>query len=84
MRPSARVSESAATKWARKCPRSLAKAASCHIDLAEANRRQLAEAGVPEPQIYAARLCTRCGGDFHSYRRDKEQAGRMLSFIGIK
>lgn len=56
----------------------------CHIDLAEANGRQLAEAGVPEPRIYTARLCTRCGGDFHSYRRDREQAGRMLSFIGIK
>jgi len=57
----------------------------CHIDLAEANRRQLAEAGVPEPQIYAARLCTKCGAaDFHSYRRDKEHSGRMLSFIGVK
>jgi YfiH family protein len=57
----------------------------CHIDLAETNRRQLAEAGVPEPQIYAARLCTKCGAeDFHSYRRNKEQAGRMLSFIGVK
>jgi YfiH family protein len=57
----------------------------CHIDLVEANRRQLAEAGVPDPQIYAARLCTKCGaGDFHSYRRDKEHAGRMLSFIGVK
>jgi hypothetical protein len=56
----------------------------CHIDLVEANRRQLIEAGVPEPQIYAAHLCTKCGvEDFHSYRRDKEQAGRMLSFIGV-
>jgi YfiH family protein len=57
----------------------------CHIDLVEANRRQLAEAGVPEPRIYAARLCTKCNADnFHSYRRDKLQAGRMLSFIGVK
>lgn len=57
----------------------------CRIDLAEANSRQLAEAGVPEPRIYAARLCTKCcAGDFHSYRRDKEQAGRMFSFIGVK
>ena len=57
----------------------------CHIDLAEANRRQLAEAGVPEPRIYVANLCTKCcAGDFHSYRRDKEKAGRMLSFIGVK
>ena len=57
----------------------------CHIDLGEVNRRQLVEAGVLETQIYAARLCTKCGADdFHSYRRDKEQAGRMLSFIGVK
>jgi polyphenol oxidase len=57
----------------------------CHIDLVETNRRQLIEAGVPESRIYAANLCTKCGvEDFHSYRRDKEQAGRMLSFIGVK
>jgi len=57
----------------------------CHIDLEEANRRQLDEAGVPESRIYSAGLCTKCGADdFHSYRRDKEQAGRMLSFIGVK
>jgi len=56
-----------------------------HIDLVEANFRQLAAAGVPQPQTYAARLCTKCGADdFHSYRRDREQAGRMLSFIGVK
>ena len=58
---------------------------TCHIDLAEANRNQLADAGVPDSQIYAARLCTKCGArDFHSYRRDKEHSGRMLSFVGIK
>ena len=57
----------------------------CRIDLAEANRRQLAEAGIPESQIYTARLCTMCGAaDFHSYRRDKERAGRMHSFVGVK
>ena len=57
----------------------------CHLDLVEANRRQLADVGVPEPRIYTARLCTKCGAvDFHSYRRDKERAGRMLSFIGVK
>lgn len=56
-----------------------------HVDLVEANRRQLIEAGIQERFIYAANLCTKCGvEDFHSYRRDKEQAGRMLSFIGVK
>jgi len=55
------------------------------IDLAEANRRLLVHAGVPEAQICVAGLCTMCGGgDFHSYRRDKERAGRMLSFLGVK
>jgi hypothetical protein len=57
----------------------------CHIDLTEANRRQLIEAGVGESRIYAAGLCTRCGvEDFHSFRRDKERAGRMLSFVGVR
>jgi YfiH family protein len=55
------------------------------IDLAQANRRQLRDAGVPDSQIYVAGLCTLCGAeDFHSYRRDKYQAGRMLSFVGVR
>ncbi len=55
------------------------------IDLAEANRRLLLEAGVPGAQIHAAGLCTMCGvEDFHSYRRDKERAGRMLSVVGVR
>ena len=58
---------------------------TCRIDLTEANRQQLIEAGIPEAHIYAAQLCTKCGvEDFHSYRRDRERAGRMLSFAGIR
>jgi hypothetical protein len=57
----------------------------CHIDLVDANRHQLLDAGVPDAQIYAAHLCTKCGAaDFHSFRRDKEQSGRMLAFAGIR
>ncbi len=56
----------------------------CRIDLAEIHRGQLLQAGVPDGSIYTARLCTRCGADFHSYRRDRERAGRMLSFAGIR
>ncbi len=53
------------------------------VDLAEANRRQLVAAGVPEAQIEISGLCTVCrADDFHSYRRDKDKAGRMLSVIG--
>ena len=54
------------------------------IDLAEANRSQLLSAGVENRYIDILGNCTRCNsGQFHSFRRDKEQAGRMISFIGI-
>ena len=53
-----------------------------HVDLSAANRHQLAGCGVVH--IYTAELCTMCMSDFHSYRRDKQQAGRMLSVVGIR
>ena len=56
-----------------------------HIDLPEANRRQLIDAGVTPERIYASNLCTMCRPDeFHSFRRDKEAAGRLYSFAGIR
>jgi YfiH family protein len=55
-----------------------------HVDLEQANRDQLIEAGVPDTQIQLLGLCTFCDGRFHSYRRDKDAAGRMISFIGIR
>jgi polyphenol oxidase len=56
-----------------------------HIDLAAANRRQLEEIGVTASRIYASNLCTMCGKEeFHSFRRDKDAAGRMYSFAGIR
>ena len=55
-----------------------------HLNLAEANRRQLVRAGVPERQIEISSLCTRCREDlFFSYRREGKGAGRLLSVIGI-
>jgi YfiH family protein len=56
-----------------------------HIDLADANRRQLLDSGVTSGKIYASNLCTRCRPDeFHSFRREKEAAGRLHSFAGIR
>jgi YfiH family protein len=53
-----------------------------HLDLAALNRRQLLEAGVPGEQIDAVGSCTFCEAEkFYSYRREKEEAGRMVSFI---
>jgi polyphenol oxidase len=54
------------------------------LDLAEINRAQLVQAGVPAGHIDTLRRCTKCEPTlFHSYRRDQEQAGRMISFVKI-
>ena len=54
-----------------------------HVDLPAANRGQIAGCGVPPSQIYTANICTMCGQEFHSYRRDREHSGRMLSVVGV-
>ena len=53
------------------------------IDLVETIFRQLGRNGVTEGQIATAGLCTLCRSEFHSYRRDRDQAGRMVSTIRI-
>ena len=56
-----------------------------HLNLAEANRHQLVEAGVDDGHVIVSSLCTKCRPDlFYSYRRDGDQAGRMFSLIGIE
>jgi polyphenol oxidase len=56
-----------------------------HIDLAAANRLQLGAAGVSPERIYLANLCTMCDrAEFHSYRRDREAAGRLYTFAGVR
>ena len=51
------------------------------IDLARVNAVQLSLAGVTN--IWRAGECTFCNADrYYSFRREKEQAGRMTSFIG--
>jgi YfiH family protein len=55
------------------------------VDLAGANRQQLLAAGLDSSRIYTSGLCTMClPGEFHSYRRDKQGAGRMFSFAGLR
>lgn len=54
------------------------------IDLAAANRIQLLTAGVPRAHIETVGGCTQCDArQFHSFRRDRDQAGRMISFAGV-
>ena len=55
------------------------------LDLPDALQRQLLDAGLDPDRIYTARLCTVChASEFHSFRRDREKAGRMISVIGVR
>jgi YfiH family protein len=55
------------------------------IDLVETIHRQLGRNDGATGQFAATGLCTACRADlFHSYRRDREAAGRMVTVIGIK
>lgn len=55
------------------------------LDLAEANRRQLLDAGVPAKNISDLGLCTSCRVDlFFSHRAEKGITGRMMTAVGIQ
>jgi copper oxidase (laccase) domain-containing protein len=55
-----------------------------HLDLIEANRRQLLDAGVKAKAIQIAGGCTSCHpGLFYSHRASQGHAGRMMGVIGI-
>jgi YfiH family protein len=55
------------------------------IDLVEENRRQLMDAGVPAANIDVSGACTMCDAvEFHSWRRDRKAAGRMVAAIRVR
>jgi YfiH family protein len=55
-----------------------------HLDLIEANRRQLLDAGLAAEAIHSLGLCTACDPQrFFSYRAEQGFTGRMFSMIGI-
>jgi hypothetical protein len=54
------------------------------LDLRSANERQLLRAGILPRRILHVAHCTRCRvEDYHSYRRDGKEAGRMISYLGF-
>lgn len=58
---------------------------ACRLDLAAENIRQLIAAGVESACIEHLARCTACEpAHFHSWRRDRDTAGRMISFIAAK
>jgi copper oxidase (laccase) domain-containing protein len=55
------------------------------VDLVEANRRQLLDAGLKPRSIQVVGGCTNCQPDlFFSHRASRGHAGRMLSVIGVQ
>lgn len=56
-----------------------------HLNLAEANRRQLLEAGVPESNVLSVAACTACDSKrFFSHRKEAGKTGRMMAVAGIR
>ena len=58
---------------------------SLHLDLMEANRRQLLAAGLKPRAIHLVGGCTSCRPEmFFSHRASEGRTGRMMSVIGIR
>jgi hypothetical protein len=58
---------------------------SLHLDLVEANRRQLIDAGLEPDAISVLGECTSCRSDrYFSYRANQGFTGRMLSVVGVR
>jgi YfiH family protein len=58
---------------------------SLHVDLVEANRRQLLSAGLAPESIQIVGGCTQCHSDlFFSHRGSHGHTGRMMAVIGIR
>ena len=54
------------------------------LDLQAANRFQLLRAGLDPGNMNFIDDCTHCEPRMSSYRRERDKAGRMLAFIGLK
>ena len=81
------VSGDVAVQFSRWLPELAGAADGTMLDLTEVNRRQLVEAGVPVEHVSGTTgvsWCTKCeAGTLHSFRRDQEESGRMLSAIRV-
>ena len=67
-----------------RAPGHLALSPGLHLDLIEANRRQLLAAGLKPGSIQAVGGCTQCHTElFFSHRASHGHAGRMMAVIGI-
>ena len=54
------------------------------FDLEGENISQMMSFGIEKENVCSTGCCTHCEESLLSYRRDRDRAGRMLSFIGMK
>jgi len=78
------VAASMVQRWGSLAEPSLqAKSGKSFLDLRAMNASLLEDSGVPPLQIFKVGPCTSCAKeDFFSYRREKTETGRQMSFIG--
>jgi hypothetical protein len=71
-------------RWGRlTTPSIVVKDGKSFVNLRRLNRDILRAAGVPGSQLYQIGPCTSCAADdFFSYRRERSDTGRQMSFIG--
>lgn len=51
------------------------------IDTVELNRRVFMNLGIKQENIFASDICSYCNDEVHSYRKDKPNDGRNITFI---
>ena len=75
-----------AHKFSRWIPALTDADAKVRLDLVSVNRIQMDLAGIPAGRVSSFdNCCTRCNPEqLHSFRRDGERAGRMVSAIRVK
>lgn len=78
------VTEPLREKWGRIADANIqTRDGKSSVDLRQLNRAILESAGVPSKEIFQIGPCTCCAPDeFFSYRREKKETGRQMSFIG--
>ena len=55
------------------------------IDTTGINIELIKKLGILENNIYTSNICTKCNNNiYHSYRSDKELAGRNIALIAMK
>jgi hypothetical protein len=53
-----------------------------YLDLRAINRGIVESAGIPPSQIHLIGPCTCCSEEYFSYRRERAETGRQVSFVG--